>query len=1635
MEIAGTRVELDGIKNKIESHESVQEALLLKFEKENRLYAYLDIKPNKHLTRKELRLHLGEEKNYNSAHFPKKIFILTAEQLNKLKKDKLPTLNEYTLLPVTNKQSVLPNGELEFKVNELWKTLFGYENLSMDDDFYDLGGHSLLLVKLLVEIENKLKIKISPRELPYPLTPKQMTKIIVIKKAYKESVLPLQKDELASNDNFIFFPPLAGPVLSVYKSLKENLPSNMNFFCVLHPIQNKELSEHEQGYLKEILLNIELMAIWLSTAILEVSHSDRYFLCGWSFGGLLALAVANVLIKRKKSVEYIGLFDTQAPEVCKKLPLINHQKRWEGIIAELFSEFGKTLPQSFKKLKALEHKSYIEQSCDLLLNDLKAENSNSELSKMLVTAKYNLLATLDYQLDNDYRNNLKHIEIYLYMAKKIWKETIFPEAKIEEWKNILNLKIHELSDCDHFQLLENDQFKNQFSKDVNLVHKTQGQTAKFIETSYEAHSERSKLYKRFIPISISISVDRDMPITMRIDDFICDQKGKDRLLIIVSEVNRGADLAVAHSERLVWKNFEENKVKLVPYLIKLNLPKNVEMITDPELYLKIILKHDYDLFISLMMKGQLIVIIDYLNNKEEINEKILNFLKKNTKLIIFSSTINIPYLQALSCETPNSFYYIKDLSQKEIDCQLLKSDSDYLIPEKYLRTKIIKILSLYPECYQLINTPICFLGFVEAVKQIKSIKKSKIDGNYYENLLLLYLKYFDIMFSKYFNKHNDLLESSQTYAFCMLLRNMQTINSNALSEYKWADESAESEYGISLSKSDIMKLELLENIIFKRNSDNQYIFKTENLKYILVARFLIDSINHGFSILNTMKYFGINNIDSKIFSDEKLKVFLKPLLEKYSLVNLNFNKLKEHNGSCLFSILSLLSYKSNYVLPNNFNYSNAVIIRRNLSNLNLSGLNLKSAIMYDTSLDNVNLDNANILDVKLGITIISTSEVFSRGAYSNYLKQFFFTSSSLGSLITYDFYFQPNHIINLKSANKIVTMLFIDEWQELVLGHSNGIMSIVPYKYLNIAHEFKLIKAHDSSVINIESLKISNDSITLASSGSDKKIKIWDKNFDRKDEYTLESAATKVGMYLKNIMYVLCVNGKLYFNSNGKINTNQLLSNIEFTNVVDFENRDFLLAIDVTGNIFKIKQDEFERIPIPLIHAWKQMCAINRELILLISTGGFSGILNVNTGSIIHLSDNSFINIEKLIAIPNNSVIGIGEKCNLQIWHELNYFYENIQQAIVKPPVIYFCFNHDSQNILLIIGNNKPNEMEYWSLKSISILHKTNLPNKIIACCNALNDYFYLISTDNEIYTWNSKTYQLEMLLSFPSQAKIFIHGNNIYFTRDKKIFRLDSSSHASSLIYDFATSFPGNVDFFYSHLHPGSETLFYWDEMKENETEITSLSLDNKLKNSIKLREQINTTSVVDDKKILITARNSIFSWNYREQSDCFVWHLPGQAISRITRSNDGRRLAILFQPNIIWCCEINAFNQGSCILTDCFDIIKIDMPTSSILCVQDNYGRCKIWENKETNKWILTYSYYPHSSFHPKSWAGAKVDYFHQTTFTFFKNNAKEKEEEIIKCVKEVKPVPYKTSSENLDGLGFRNKINAVRSLYQSS
>ena len=159
VKISGHRIELSEINNVLMGYPGIIKSFTTTKERGNKNFIVSYYIAEKEISSKDLTIYLkGKLADYMIPNFMMQLqqFPLTAN--GKIDKQKLPM--NFT----NNSEYVEPRDEFERKIAEIFKKLFSLKRVGIDDNFFDLGGDSLLAIKFQVEALN-LGLKLTYSEI------------------------------------------------------------------------------------------------------------------------------------------------------------------------------------------------------------------------------------------------------------------------------------------------------------------------------------------------------------------------------------------------------------------------------------------------------------------------------------------------------------------------------------------------------------------------------------------------------------------------------------------------------------------------------------------------------------------------------------------------------------------------------------------------------------------------------------------------------------------------------------------------------------------------------------------------------------------------------------------------------------------------------------------------------------------------------------------------------------------------------------------------------------------------------------------------------------------------------------------------------------------------------------------------------------------------------------------------------------------------------------------------------------------------------------------------------------------------------------------------------------------------------
>ena len=195
--------------------------------------------------------------------------------------------------------SIAADGNTE-KLRNIWQQLLAIEAIEIDQNYFDLGGDSILAVQLFAEIEREFGVKLPVATLFDAPTIAQLARLLEGDSPVSgwTPLVPIQPN--GSRPPFFCIHGAGGNVL-IYRELAKNLGPDQPFFGLQSQGLDGELP---------VLQTVEEMSAVYAKEIRRVRPHGPFLLGGYCGGGTIALEVAQILRAAGEDVALLALFDT-----------------------------------------------------------------------------------------------------------------------------------------------------------------------------------------------------------------------------------------------------------------------------------------------------------------------------------------------------------------------------------------------------------------------------------------------------------------------------------------------------------------------------------------------------------------------------------------------------------------------------------------------------------------------------------------------------------------------------------------------------------------------------------------------------------------------------------------------------------------------------------------------------------------------------------------------------------------------------------------------------------------------------------------------------------------------------------------------------------------------------------------------------------------------------------------------------------------------------------------------------------------------------------------------------------------------------------------------------------------------------
>jgi amino acid adenylation domain-containing protein len=235
----------------------------------------------------------------------------------KLDRKALPSPRVQSIRPTSHK----PQTPTERVLVEIWQGLLEREHIDVGDNFFDIGGHSLLVVMLIAEIEQRFGVCLPLTHiLQYPTVEKlaaTLSSRIKTSRFLGPTVVDLR---VGGPNNFFLIHDGNGETL-LYRTFAKLMP---------HSFTVRGISPRHMHRIPLVDATIETMAQTYVAEVRRIQPKGPYSLGGISAGGVVAYEMAAQLERAGEEINLLVLFDALQP-CAPPRPYVTIHRRWEVI--------------------------------------------------------------------------------------------------------------------------------------------------------------------------------------------------------------------------------------------------------------------------------------------------------------------------------------------------------------------------------------------------------------------------------------------------------------------------------------------------------------------------------------------------------------------------------------------------------------------------------------------------------------------------------------------------------------------------------------------------------------------------------------------------------------------------------------------------------------------------------------------------------------------------------------------------------------------------------------------------------------------------------------------------------------------------------------------------------------------------------------------------------------------------------------------------------------------------------------------------------------------------------------------------------------------------------------------------------
>lgn len=395
----GNKVNLEKVKNTFNQHSKIEDSYITVSnhqQQDKQLIAYIVSNQPDILSVTELKQYLSDK--LPQYLIPTVFVFIESFPLTTDNKIDIEALLKIDIEAIRQQRYIAPNTDIETKLVEVWQDVFNVNKIGINDNFFSLGGNSLLATQVVTKIKNKLKMDIPLKIIFEKNTIKEISDYITNRSKNdrdKSCIITIKSQGVKAP---LYFINSTKEAHNLNKYLDNEQPFySFNIFSLTTRIK-KPFEE----------LTIADFAKYIIDDLLKYQSVESYNLVGFCQDGALTLEIAKQLMQRGKKVNLLGLIDVVLNHKGQKFTLLQR--------IQMLSKF---------KLAYLKPriKRYLNQT--KIKGNVKQRSENKDVS---VNNRILEKVQLDKLLYQNYRRAIRSYQASIYDGKIVSFRTF-------EWKN------------------------------------------------------------------------------------------------------------------------------------------------------------------------------------------------------------------------------------------------------------------------------------------------------------------------------------------------------------------------------------------------------------------------------------------------------------------------------------------------------------------------------------------------------------------------------------------------------------------------------------------------------------------------------------------------------------------------------------------------------------------------------------------------------------------------------------------------------------------------------------------------------------------------------------------------------------------------------------------------------------------------------------------------------------------------------------------------------------------------------------------------------------------------------------------------------------------------------------------------